>query len=153
MGQDAKRKTDDVFIVVVLLSIVLFVASLTQIAFITQKPDDPEYSSLFVFGLGWAGFLAGNMLAVVLWLANPLYLLAIILGFRGKYMVALICSAIALIMATIFPFIEGIATSESGGGPFYPIVSLNAGYWLWLSAITFLAIANGKSYFVAKNAA
>ena len=60
MGQDAKRKTDDVFIVVVLLSIVLFVASLTQIAFITQKPDDPEYSSLFVFGLGWAGIYFNN---------------------------------------------------------------------------------------------
>ena len=82
--KDAKRKTDNVFIVVVLISIVLFVASLTQIAFTTQKTDDPEYSSLFVFGLGWAGFLAGNTLAVVLWLANPLYLLAIILGFRGR---------------------------------------------------------------------
>ena len=151
--KDAKRKTDNVFIVVVLISIVLFVASLTQIAFTTQKTDDPEYSSLFVFGLGWAGFLAGNTLAVVLWLANPLYLLAIILGFRGKHMVAFASSFTSFIMAVAFPFIEGIATSESGAGPFYPITRLNAGYWLWMSSIIVLAIANGKSYFTAKKAA
>ena len=46
---------------------------------------------------------------------HPLYLLAIISGFRGKHTIAFICSAIALIMAAIFPLIEGIATSESGG--------------------------------------
>lgn len=140
MNPDNKHKTDGFFTMLVLVSIILFAASLTQPAFTTQKPDDPQYSSVFVFALGWAGFLAGNLFAVVLWLANPLYLLAIISGFRGKHTIAFICSAIALIMAAIFPLIEGIATSESGGGPFYRIASLNSGYWLWLLAIATITV-------------
>lgn len=130
--------------VTVSLSLLLFAFSLTLEAFYIGDPEDSKFSSAFAFGLGWLGFMAGNFMTTFLWLANPLYILAIIQSGFNKKVSALISWLVAG-LALGFLAVGTIATSESGNGPFYNII-VGTGYWIWLAAITVLALGNMISY-------
>jgi hypothetical protein len=142
--------TDNYQKIAVPLSLLLFFISFATTAFYVDYPDDAEYSSAFVFGLGWMGFMAGNFMTTFLWLANPVYVLAIILSGFNKKVSALI-GLLAVVLALAFLAVDGIATSESGNGPFYKITAIGTGYWLWLAAIVILIFGNAMSYLNYKN--
>jgi hypothetical protein len=132
------------------LSVVLFALSLTMEAFYIADDNGSEYSSAFAFGLGWMGFMAGNFMTTFLWLANPLYILAIILPGFNKKASALI-GLLAVVLALAFLAVDSIATSESGNGPYYKITAIGSGYWIWLAAIAVLTFGNVMSYMKYKN--
>lgn len=131
-------------------SLLLFALSFTQSAFYTGNPESPDISSAFLFGFGWSAFLAGEYVKTLLWLANPLYVFAIVMcGFNRKYSIVTAVTAMAL--GLYFLTIETFATSESGNGPYYTIESMGNGYWLWLGAIAVLAIGGILSSLKDKN--
>ena len=72
---------------VIILSLILFLISLTQPAFFIDRKDDPNaYSnSLILFLLGWMSLLGGAFIPFIIWLANPLYFLSIFLIIQKKY--------------------------------------------------------------------
>lgn len=132
--------------ITVSLSLLLFALSFTQSAFYTSNPESPHISSAFLFAFGWSAFLAGEYVKTLIWLANPLYIFAIIMcGFNRRYAVVSVIAA--LLLSLYFLTIETFATSESGTGPYYTIESLGNGYWFWISSISVLAIGSVLSYF------
>jgi len=143
----AKYTLSDIYLkITVSLSLLLFALSFTQSAFYTGNPESPEISSAFLFAFGWSAFLAGEYLKLLIWLANPLYIFAIVMcGFNRRY--TIVSAIAALLLSLYFLTIETFATSELGTGPYYTIESLGNGYWLWLSSIAVLAIGSVLSYF------
>lgn len=123
----------------IFLSLLLFTISLTQTAFYTNSPTDGKFSSLFSFGFGWAGFLSGNFSSTLIWMANPVYLLALIFYFQRHRSRAIATGITSLILALFFFTQDTIMTNESGLGPVYA-VTLAAGFWLWIAAIACLLI-------------
>jgi uncharacterized membrane protein (UPF0136 family) len=96
------------------VSLILFIISLTQPAFYIDKKEDPNaYSdSLTLFLLGWMSFLGGAFIPFILWLANPLYFVAIFLTIKNKS-VGLYFALAATLLAFIFSQLHTIMTSES----------------------------------------
>ena len=124
--------------VVILLSVGLFVASLFQPAFYIDRADyaawaDSKYLALF----GWSGVLGGNAIASLIWLANPVYFLAIILLLRQKP-AGFYLSIIAALIALSFSLLDSIIASESGSSA--KITSLENGYYLWVASMITLVI-------------
>jgi len=79
--------------------------------------------------LGWLNFDAVGLV----WLANPLFLLSLILFlFSKKIKLALFLSAIACYLSLYFMQIEEIIKDEAGHVG--EITDYLLGYWLWVSA-------------------
>ncbi|MDJ0365268.1 hypothetical protein QMK33_08890 [Hymenobacter sp. H14-R3] len=70
---------------VILLSGGLFVSSLFQQAFYIDRIDYDAWadSKMLVF-FGWSAILEGNAIATLIWLANPLFFIAIIFLLNQK---------------------------------------------------------------------
>ena len=131
-----KFKLDDNYLKITFsLSVLLFALSLSQTAFYIDRPKENEFSSVIVFAVGWMVFLAGNFFETLIWLANPLYLMTIILSGFSHRIFPIISAIFAIVLALLFLKVDGIATDESGSGTIYKITKLGPGYWLWLSAI------------------
>jgi hypothetical protein len=128
--------------VVVVLSLLVLIISFTQPAFFIDRPEDPgAYSNgLILFLLGWMSPLGGALDAFIIWLANPLYIIAVILAFRKKPS-ALYFSLAAFVLALSFALITQITTSESGAASV--ITERGAGYFLWLTALAILSAGLG----------
>src|SRR5690606_4454386 len=122
------------------LSLILFIISLTQPAFYIDRKEDPNaYSdSLTLFLLGWMSFLGGAIIPFILWLANPLYFVAIFLTIRNKSL-GLYFALAATLLAFIFSQLHTIMTSESGS--FSVITSRGLGFKLWFISIIALTVA------------
>lgn len=112
------------------LTIVLFIASLTQNAYYINDGVDSVGSYGFMallfgfFGLGGAG---------ISWLANPILVLSLIHLKRNNLRKAQIFGGIALLFGLSFLFFDEIIANEGGGKA--PITSYGLGYWLWLSSL------------------
>lgn len=121
------------------VSILLFVASLTQDGFYIDRPDDPRAWSLCLGLLlvGWIAVFDG----VYAWLANPALLVAwIAMWFRPSYKVAVVAGVTALCFSLSFLRHDTIITSEA---PTYSrITGYGLGYWLWIGSIA-TALAGG----------
>lgn len=94
-------------------------------------------SSLGFFFMGATAIMGGGFLEWIIWLANPLCLFAMMDLWKGKERSVIKCS-IALVLAISFSFWNEILGSESGS--MATIVSLQAGYYLWVASITVLTI-------------
>jgi len=114
----------------------MLIISLTQDVIIRefQNKQEPQ-SSLEYFFMGSTAIMGGGLFEWVIWLANPLCLWAIIDLWKGKERAVIKC-AIALVLAISFAFWKNILGSESGS--MATIVSLEAGYYLWVLSITVL---------------
>lgn len=113
---NAYRQLPFYFKIIIALSLMLFVMSLTQPAFYIDRKEDPNaYSdSLVLFLLGWMSLLGGAIVPFILWLANPLYIVSILLILRKK--IGALCTTwSSTILALIFWQLKSIMTSESGG--------------------------------------
>jgi len=134
---------------IIILSLIFLAIALTQNAIIKDFNDIREpQSSLDFFLMGSTAILGGGLLEWIIWLANPLCLLAMIDLWKGKERAIIKCG-IALTFAISFAFWKNILGSESGS--IATVVSLQAGYYLWVMSIivltagTFWYFKTGKS--------
>jgi len=122
--------------ITILTSLSMFGISLTKNAIIVNylgatKPI-PAYE---YFLMGSTAIIGGGALEWIIWLANPLCLLSIIL-LISKQKLSMVTSSIALILAISFSFWKEILGNE--GGTMSEIVSFESGYYLWLTSILVL---------------
>jgi hypothetical protein len=129
-----------------IISIVLFLLSLTQPAYYIGRSDYDGWSnSLELLVFGWSGVLYGG--AAIAWLANPLIFLSWIVSFK-KPQIALISSLFASFFSASFLFFTKVISSEK---PDYCIITdRKAGYWLWLASILFFSVFNGCIYILER---
>ena len=130
---------------VLLGSVLLFVASLTQDAYYLAGDNPESWSASWVLLLmGWMGVFYG----VITWLANPLLVLSWILCLRGELRAAVIVSAAAVLLALSFLLHSTIVTSEA---PTYEAVAgYGAGYWLWLASMLIMAAGSLRLYLASR---
>jgi hypothetical protein len=117
-----------------LLSIILFAASLTQKCYCTTGVCGDSIAA-FIFGF----FGLAYPLATWTWLANPLLLGAWIFIFRGPK-ISFILSLSSTLIAASFLLFDQIIDNENG--QYKQIISYEAGYWLWLSSHVCLLMVN-----------
>jgi hypothetical protein len=124
--------------VVTLISILLLIISLTQPAFYTASDtsDSLNLHSVFIFFLGWLGFLGGSFESFF-WFAKPLYIYALILFVRNKKE-AMVISGAATILALLFLLLPSFIKNESGTRT--PITGYGLGYIFWVASLSLLTI-------------
>lgn len=120
----------------VLLSIILLVISLTQQALVVKGSNDNSALGYFIGGA--ISIIGGGTFEWIIWWANPLCLISIILFFMNKRN-AVIFSFIALLLSLSFLAWNEILISESGTTG--KILYLESGYYLWLSSIIVLTFS------------
>ena len=120
------------------LSLLVFAISLTQNALVVNYNNEINAaSSLEYFFIGSIAFMGGGLLEEIVWLANPLSLVAIIFLIKNNEK-AVLLSLIASGLAVSFSFWNEILGAESG--TMAKIVSFELGYYLWLASILILTI-------------
>lgn len=120
------------------LSLLVFAISLTQNALVVNYNNEIKTSSsLEYLFIGSVAFMGGGLLEEIVWLANPLCLVAIIFLIK-KDEKAVLLSLIASCLAISFSFWNEILGAESG--TMAKIVSFELGYYLWLASILILTI-------------
>jgi hypothetical protein len=133
---------------VIILSCAIFILSLLQPAFYIDRKDYDAYADGKILALlGWMSFLGGNFIASLIWLANPLFVAAII-SLLNRKLIGLYLSILAAIIALSFSLLDSTMTSESGS--YSKITSLENGYKLWVLSMIVLAIGTGINLLVSK---
>jgi hypothetical protein len=123
----------------IILSLILFVVSLTQTGLSYQDYDGKGiYPSYELFLSGAISFIGGGLFESMIWMANPFYFIGLIYFYKSKKD-SLKFSFISLIISTSFILWKEILVSESGRTE--KITSLGLGYWLWISSIFVLTIS------------
>jgi len=116
--------------VALVLSVILFAASLRQDAFCV--------SGICSDWQGWNILLFGA-LGHTSWFANPLLGVSWIATLFARRIPALILSLVALALAGSFMFETSVITNEAGMAN--PVTGLREGYWLWLASMASAVIA------------
>jgi hypothetical protein len=119
------------------LSLLVLGISLSQNAIIVDYIEIKAASSLDYFFMGSIAFLGGGLFEQIIWLANPLCLLAIRFMIKDDKR-AVLLSLIASALAISFYFWTEILSAESGA--MAKIISFEVGYYLWVSSIVILTI-------------
>lgn len=132
-----------------ILSILIYLISVTQNAF---KVEDLEkikiYKSYEVLLMGGIGFLGGGIFEAFIWSSNIWLLLALIFTKNKKYTEALIFSSLATLISTSFILWNEVLASESGRNA--KIISLELGYFLWITSIIILFLNSIFSFLKKK---
>jgi uncharacterized membrane protein len=87
--------------------------------------------------MGGIAILGSGLLEWFIWLANPLYVLALIFFFKSNK-TSRVVSIVATFLALSFTTWKEILAAENGRTA--TIESLNLGYWLWVLSLTILSI-------------
>jgi hypothetical protein len=111
---------------VIIVSILLFVLSLTQKCYCTTSNCS---DSIMVFLLGWAAIFSTG--AGLCWFANPLLLMSWIF-LKKNLKLAMFLSVASFLLALFFLVFDSIVDNENGGS--HQIVAYKAGYWLWVAS-------------------
>jgi hypothetical protein len=112
--------------VVLIVAVGLFLLSLFNVCFCTGNACR---TSIEAFLLGWLAMLTGG--AAITWLANPFLIVAWILLSKKKN-ASWIFGLLASVLSIMFLKFDVIIENEAGHRS--PIVSIQLGYWLWLSS-------------------
>jgi hypothetical protein len=129
---------------ILLASITTFVACLFFTGFSTGGADIWTYymgKGVWLLLLGWLGALGG----MFEWFANPLLLVAWLLIFFRWPKTSLLLGICAMGLATSFLLRARIKVLDHG-----PIVSHDAGYWLWIASILLAVVASIMSMIVSR---
>jgi hypothetical protein len=131
--------------IVLLISVIVFVASLTQKGFSTAGEEPGSWSpGLYLLLIGPVGLMAG----IFEWFANPFLLAAWIFSWFGKQKIALPLALIATGLIVAFLFRQTMIVSEA---PTYAkITGYAAGYWLWLASAIIATVATLVGILAAK---
>jgi len=130
--------------VYVFASLIVYVISLTQPAISSTELEDKTLSGIATLVMGGLSILGGGIFEWIIWLANPLYFLSVILFFNKKGQ-AKVLSLVSTTVALSFIAWKKILVSESGR--LGEIDSLDLGYWLWTLSLMTLTIG----MFLSKN--
>lgn len=124
--------------VIVIVSLVIFAISLTRSAFICKDfRGTHEFTSIMAIMLGSIAILGGAFFEWMVWLANPLYFISIILFLKGNIKSKKL-SVFAAVLSLSFALWTNILASDSGKEA--QIASKNSGYVLWMLSIVILTI-------------
>ena len=115
----------------VIISIFIFLISLTQKAFYVDNEFENSISSIFCLLMGWLG-MAGFGASCFVWLANPLLFISWGLILKNKK-IALRFSLAACIFSISFLLFKRVLIDEAGS--YSKIISYGSGYWLWISSM------------------
>ena len=126
------------------ISIGLFLISLSQRAYCTNGDCGEIGSGLLIFLSGFFGLFIGG--ACLTWLANPLLIVSWIL-FNSKKKTSLVLSSISLLIGLSFLLFNEIIINEAGN--YGEITGYEFGYWLWLLSMATMLI--GGIYIQIKN--
>jgi hypothetical protein len=119
--------------IVLVVSLLLFIISLTQTAVYTQGS---EMQAFVCFILGWAELFDDG----IAWLANPLFFIAIFFLLIKQVKISTVLSFLAVCMSLYYLSAETITVNEAGHRS--PIVSYGPGYYLWIVSCLSLLIGN-----------
>jgi hypothetical protein len=126
------------------VSIILFIVSLTLTAINYEDYDKlKSYSSISIFLLGGISILGGGLFEWLIWLANPIYFIALLLLLKRKRL-SIIFSILATLIACSFATWHELLVSESGR--MAKIESLGMGYVFWLLSFMILTYASFYNY-------
>ncbi|SEV97198.1 hypothetical protein SAMN05421841_0428 [Chryseobacterium wanjuense] len=125
----------------ILISIIIFIASLFFTAFKVIEPKEIKvFSSAELLLLGPISFVGGSVLEFFIWTANFWLLISIVCVYSKKFFISIVTGIIALSISGSFTFWKEVLVSESGRmGKIY---SLEAGYFLWLASILFITFSS-----------
>ena len=125
-----------------IISILLYTASLTQDCFYAKENC---YNSAFVLVVGWLSVpcLGANLA----WLANPLLFISW-LSFKHSRKVSLILNVAAVCFAFLFLLFTKVTVGEDGGKDI--IGEYKPGYWLWLSSCLVMLSGNCINFYLDK---
>ena len=120
------------------LSILCFLACLTQDAFYLSGDDPTSWSNgLGLLFFGWMGHAS--------WLANPAVIAAWLFFSFERTKISLALSACALVAALSFLQTETLVVSTRPDNE--TVVGYGMGYWLWLASICAALLAAGAQFF------
>jgi len=131
MDKSTKRKIFLTLLISILLSVLLFISSLTQNAYFIKDGEESVGSfGLIAFLLGFFGLSSG---AGISWLANPCFFISFLQLKKENFKKAKIFSFISVLFGLSFMFFDEIIANEGGGKA--KITGYDLGYWLWLSSL------------------
>lgn len=133
-------------LIICLLSMIIFIISLSQDALICDDYDGQKiHSSLSLLFMGGLAILGGGPLEWLIWLANPIYIIALTMFINNKKAALKFSIAASLIGLSFLKWNKILAASS---GRTATITSLELGYWLWISSMLFLTL--GIIYYLMK---
>ena len=134
------KQLDPLKTFILLVSLALYMVSLTQTAITYNDYDGQKtLSSLSLLMIGGIAFLGGGLLETIIWWANPLYFLALVMFFKSSKTSRKVSAAAAILSLTFTTWDEILAAESGRTGK---IESLNLGYWLWLFSMAIFAIGS-----------
>lgn len=119
----------------IVLSVIVFIISLTQFVVTIDYDINESVNSWQYLTIGSVAIFGGGVLEWLIWLANPLYVISIIL-FVKHYKLSMITAFLASFLAVIFSTWEEIRVDEKGISA--KIIHFELGYYLWVSSILIL---------------
>lgn len=119
----------------VTLSVIVFIISLTQYVVTIDHDIIESLSSWQYLTIGSVAIFGGGVLEWLIWLANPLYIISIIL-FIKHYRLSMITAFLASFLAVIFSTWEEVRVDEKGMTA--KIIHFELGYYFWVSSILIL---------------
>jgi hypothetical protein len=132
-----KIQLDNIAKVFLLISIIVFILSLTQNTYCTSSSNSSdELPGWFALLIGIIGVCFGG--ACLSWLANPFILVSWIIVKNVKY--SFIFSLLAAISSGSFLLFNKVIVDEAGN--YAEITNYKIGYWLWLSSMIIMLIGN-----------
>jgi hypothetical protein len=132
------KKFRNLRIIIIILCLIVFAISLPQLALKINDYNGPvDMHSYELFLVGGIAFLGGGIIETIIWLANPLSLIAIIIFFKSDE-ICKVFSIASLMVALIYTFWKKVLVAENGR--MGDIEKLCSGYWLWITSIMILNI-------------
>ncbi|WP_417609584.1 hypothetical protein [Owenweeksia hongkongensis] len=129
-------------------SLSVFLFGLSQDAVVVNDYDGIKtFGSIELFLMGGLAILGGGLFEWLVWMSNPLYVVAIILFF-SNLKGSVIFSINSLIIACSFMNWGEILAAENDRNA--QILSLGLGYWCWLASISILVLGAGLSLYREK---
>lgn len=124
-------------IVIIIISLVLFLASLTQPIYSDGSyPPEDNMIGLMALLLGWLDLFGAG----ISWMANPLLFLCWVFLLSNTIKNAMVSSFLAVCFSLTFLLFSTIYKDEAGNKG--PIVARNIGYWLWVSSCLIVFIGS-----------
>jgi len=110
----------------VILGTLLYGICLLFEAYYIGIEREPQYA-FFALILGWVGLFGGYYY----WLANPLFIVSLLL--YKKRLASVVFGILAFTLAFLFLNLDKVIANEAG--MYEPIVGYGVGYYLWLLAM------------------
>lgn len=127
-----------------IVTLIIYCASMLCPTYCTIREYGGESCSGILSGLGatlfgWLGILVGGKGIYLVWFANPLFIIGLIMNKKSPTS-ALILSIIACILSLAFLLGGEVLINEAGHVA--QISTLQIGYWLWLTSMVLLVAAS-----------